>query len=309
MSDLRGHAADYLALRRGLGYKLTGEGRLLFDFVAYAENARASQITTDMAVAWASDTSGSSQAYLARRLRVVRSFARHLQAFEPATEVPPADVFPAGKHRPTPYIYTPGDIAALMAAARGLKPRLRAATFETFIGLLTSTGMRAGEAMALDDDDIDWNDSLLVIHQTKYNKSREVLLHPSTLDALAIFRTARNRLCATRQTASFFVTTRGTRLSHTAIQPTFRQLVARAGLQWSSSSSRPRVHGFRHTFAVNTLLEWSADGGDVSARMPLLSTYLGHSCPAATYWYLSAVPELLALAAARLDRHYSGGRR
>ena len=309
MSDLGGYAADYLALRRALGYKLTGEGRLLLDFVAFAQKAGAEKITTELAVAWATDTEGSSQAYLARRLRVVRSFARHLQAFEPTTEVPPGDLFPAGKHRPTPYIYTSADIAALMGAARGLRPALRAATFETLIGLLASTGMRAGEAMNLDDGDINWDHSLLVIRQTKYNKSREVLLHPSTLDALAAYKKTRDRLSPSRSTAGFFVTTRRTRLSHTATQPTFRQLAIETRVGQAISSSRPRVHGFRHTFAVNTLLEWSADGGDVSARMPLLSTYLGHSCPAASYWYFTAVPALLAIAAARRDRHYRKGRR
>jgi integrase/recombinase XerD len=279
MRDLRHYAADYLGLRRALGYKLTGEGRLLFDFVAFAGNARATTITTDLAVTWATNTAGTSQAYLARRMRVVRSFARHLQAFQPETEVPPAEIFPAGKHRPTPYIYTQADVAALMDATRDLRPPLRAATFETVIGLLVATGMRIGEAMALDDNDIYWTEGLLVIRQTKYGKSRELLLHPSTLNALACYRATRDRLALRCSSASFFVTTRGTRLSHTAIYPAFRQLVLRAGIERPWASSPPRVHGFRHTFAVNTLLEWSADGGDVSARMPLLSTYLGHSCP------------------------------
>jgi integrase len=246
MSDLGGYAADYVALRRALGYKLIGEGRLLLDFVSFANSARAEEITTALAVAWATNTSGSSQAYLARRLRVVRSFARHLQAFEPTTEVPSGDLFPAGKHRPTPYIYSSADITALMGAAQGLRPALRAATFETFIGLLASTGMRAGEAMALDDGDVDWDQNLLVIRQTKYNKSREVLLHPSTLDALASYQTTRNRLSPRRSTASLFVTTRGTRLSHEVLQPAFRQLVVRTGVGQAVSSSRPRVHGFRH---------------------------------------------------------------
>jgi integrase/recombinase XerD len=287
MSDLRAYAADYLALRRRLGYRLVGEGRLLAGFIAFAEAVGAERITTEMAVAWAADTTGSAQAYLARRLRVVRSFARYLSAFEPDTEVPPADLFPAGKHRPTPYIYTAADVAALMAAAWGLRPALRAATFETVIGLLAVTGMRAGEVMALDDDDIDWEDGLVLVRQTKFNKSREILVHTSTLDALGAYKTTRNRLCPKRQTASFFVTTRGTRLSHEVIQPTFGQLLSQVKLQRPTTASRPRLHGFRHTFAVNTLLEWSADGGDVSARMPLLSTHLGHSCPAATYWYYS----------------------
>lgn len=305
MTGLRAHAADYLELRRGLGYKLSGEGRLLFDFVAFTEKTAATTITTAAAVAWANDTTGSSQAYLARRMRVVRTFARYVQAFDPTIEVPAADLFPAGKHRPTPYIYSQADVAALMAAARGLRPPLQAATFETLIGLLAATGMRVGEAMALDDGDIDWDEALLVVRQTKFNKTREVLLHTSTLDALAAYRKTRNHLSATSATASFFVTTRGTPLTHSVIQPVFRRLAAQAGLDRPASTSRPHVHGLRHTFAVNTLLDWSADGENVSARMPLLSTYLGHSCPAATYWYLSAVPELLAIAAARLDCHDS----
>jgi integrase/recombinase XerD len=308
MSDLRVYAADYLALRRRLGYRLVGEGRLLAGFIAFAEAAGAERITTAMAVTWAADKPGSSQAYLARRLRVVRSFARYLSAFEPDTEVPPADLFPAGKHRPTPYIYTAADVAAVMAAARGLRPALRAATFETVTGLLVATGMRVGEAMALDDDDIDWDESRVLVRQTKFNKSRELLVHPSTLDALGVYKATRNRLCPKRKTASLFVTTRGTRLSHETIQPTFAQLLSQVPLERPTTACRPRVHCFRHAFAVNTLLEWSADGGDVSARMPLLSTYLGHSCPAATYWYLSAVPELLALAVARLDSHYDQSR-
>ena len=309
MNDLRGYAADYLAMRRRLGYKLAGEGHLLLEFVTFAEKAGAATVTTELALRWATGTTGRSQAYLARRVRAVRSFARHLQAFEPATEVPPPDLFPAGKHRPTPYIYTDADVTALMATAGELRPPFRAATFETVIGLLASTGMRVSEAMALDDDDIDWAESLLVVRQTKYNKSREVLLHPSTLDALATYKTNRDRLGPRRKTGSFFVTTRGTRLSHETLQPVFRQLVAKAGVGRAVSSPRPRAHAFRHTFAVNTLLEWSADGGDVTARMPLLSTYLGHSCPVATYWYLSAVPELLAIAVARRDSHYRKARR
>jgi integrase len=301
VSDLRQRSHEYLAMRRALGYKLVGEGLLLADFVAFVETAGRGLITTELAVAWATKTKSASQPYLARRLRVARSFARHLRTLEPGTEVPPADLFPAGKYRPTPYIYSDDDIAALMSAAGELSPGLRAATFETLIGLLAATGMRIGEAMALDRDDIDWHNGLLIVRTSKYGKSREVLLHPSTIEALDAYRRQRDRLSPQPSASSFFVSTRGTRLLHTAIYPTFRELLRRTGLDRASPSCRPRVHGLRHTFAVNTLLEWSRDGGDVAVRMPLLSTYLGHTCPAATYWYLSAVPELLGLAAARLE--------
>ncbi len=300
MSDLRDHSHDYLALRRALGYKLTGEGRLLADLVAFLADAGASTITTALAVAWTTKVTGSA-AYLARRMRVARSFARYLHALDPNCEIPPADLFPAGKHRPVPYIYSDDDVVALMAAAATLRPALRAATFETLFGLLAATGMRVSEAMALDTGDIDWPGQVLTVRESKYGKSREVLLHPSTLDALKIYERQRDRLALQRHAPSFFVSTRGTRLSHNTVQPTFRQLVHRAGLEQPPPSPQPRIHGLRHSFAVDTLIGWYRDGADVAVRMPLLSTYLGHHDPRATYWYVSAVPELLALAARRLE--------
>lgn len=307
MSDLRDHATEYVRLRRSLGYKLTGEGQLLLHFVAFAEELDAPRITTELAVSWVNQAADASRAYRARRMRVVRGFARHLQAFQPDTEVPPAELFTSGKHRPTPYIYSDADIADLMSAARQLSPPLRAATLETLIGVLAATGMRVGEAMALDRADLDWDNGLVTIRQAKYTKSREVLLHTTTLEALRAYDVQRDRLSPRPATPSFFVSSRGSRLTHPTIYGSFRQLLRRTGLE-TRYGPRPRVHGLRHTFAVNTLLQWFRDDADVEARMPLLSTYLGHACPAASYWYLSAVPELLELAAARLQA-YRGGRR
>ncbi len=295
-------------MRRALGYKLVGESQLLAGFVAFAEHAGAATITTDLAVAWTNETPGAGAAYRARRMRVVRSFARHLHALDPLTEVPPADLFPAGRHRPTPYIYTDAEIAGLMTAARQLAPTLRAATFETLIGLLATTGMRIGEAMTLDRDDIDWPNQRLTVRDSKYGKSRELLLHPSTIDALAAYATRRDELSPNPAAHSFFVSSRGTRLTHPLIYPAFRSMLTQVGLDGMSTPGRPRVHGLRHTFAVNTLLDWSRDGGDVAVRMPLLSTWLGHAGPVGTYWYLSAAPELLAIAADRLETH-AGERR
>lgn len=301
MNDLRRHSQDYLTVRRALGYKLVGEGNLLADFVTFVEGTGASTVTTDLAVAWTAMAATGSAAYLARRMRVARSFARHLHTLDPTTEIPPADLFPAGKHRPVPYIYSNDDVLALIAAARTLVPPLRAATFETLVGLLWATGMRSSEAMALDCGDIDCPSGALTVRNSKYGKSREVLVHPSTLDALETYSRQRDRLAPSRCAPSFFVSTRGTRLCHETIQPVFRQLLRQAGLQQPASSPQPHLHGLRHTFAVDTLLGWYRAGGDVAVRMPLLSTYLGHVDPAATYWYLSAVPELLALAADRLE--------
>jgi integrase len=301
MNDLRRHSEDYLSVRRALGYKLIGEGRLLVDFVSFLEDAGAATVKTSLAVAWTTQAATGSAAYLARRMRVARCFAGYLGSLDQATEVPPTDLFPAGKHRPVPYIYSDSDVLALMTAARSLSPGLRAATFGALIGLLAATGMRVSEAMALDVDDVDWAGMALTVRDSKYGKSREVLVHPSTLDALDNYNRQRARLAPSRFAPSFFVSARGTRLGHETVQPTFRQLVRHAGLRQPSSSPQPHLHGFRHSFAVNTLLGWYRDGGDVAVRMPLLSTYLGHVDPAATYWYISAIPELLALAAERLD--------
>jgi integrase len=300
-ATLRRHSEDYLHVRRTLGYKLVGEGRLLASFVGYLEQAGASTPSTNLAVAWTKLATGGCPAYLARRMRVARGFARYLAALDPSTEVPPADLFPCAKHRPTPYIYTEAETLALMAVAGDLLPPLRAATFEALIGLLASSGLRISEAMALDKGDVVWAEGLLVVREPKYGKSREVLVHTTTLDALRCYATTRDRLSPRPSAPSFFVSTRGTRLLHTTVYPAFRALADQAGLVGPSSTRRPTLHGFRHSFAVNTLRDWLADGGDVAARLPALSTYLGHIEPAATYWYFSAVPELLALAAGRLE--------
>lgn len=307
MSDLDTHVQEYLAVRRALGFKLVGEGQLLAEFVAHADAAGERTITTRLALEWARIPRGGSSNYLSRRLRAVRGFARYLHARDPACEVPPLERLPASKYRPTPYLYRDREILALLAAARRLRPPLRAATFETLIGLLACTGLRIGEAIHLDRDDVDLDDQVLIVRDSKFGKSREVLLHESTARALATYAERRDRLCPHPKARSFFITTRGTRLCHPTIYQPFRALLTQAGVEHPSPSRRVRIHDLRHSFAVKTLLGFYRDGGDVAARMPLLSTYLGHVDPAATYWYLSAAPELLALAADRLE-HASGGR-
>jgi integrase/recombinase XerD len=307
MSTLAEHANNYLTVRRGLGFKLVGEGRLLAEFVACAAAAGQRTITTKFALQWAKRPASGSPNYLSLRLRAVRGFARYLHALDPACEVPPIELLPARKYRPAPYLYSDEEILALMTAAGGLRPPLRAATFQTLIGLLACTGLRIGEAIRLDREDFDSTHGLLVVRDSKFGKSREVLLHDSTVHALVDYDELRDRLCPHPKERSFLITTRGTRLCHPTIYQPFRALLDQAGIRHRSPSRRVRVHDLRHSFAVKTLLGWYRDGGDVASRMPLLSTYLGHVDPAATHWYLSAAPELLALAAERLEQA-SGGR-
>jgi len=302
MSALATALAEYLAIRRRLGFKLHTHGQMLASFVAYMDEQSAATVTTELASAWARQPSGAHPSRWAERLSVVRVFARYLQTVYPATEVPPTDIFPARRQRATPYLYSQSDIDALMAVAGRLSSEHRAATMTTLIGLLAVTGMRIGEVIRLDLDDIDWSEGSLTIHKSKFGKSREVVLHLTTIEALRAYGERRQQLRPRPRTPSFLVSLTGTRLLYQNVQFTFQELVEQAGIEPRSPRCRPRPHDLRHTFAVNTLLGWYRDGVDAGNRMHLLSTYLGHLDPADTYWYLSATPELLGLAGERLER-------
>jgi integrase/recombinase XerD len=302
MNELRAAVNDYITIRRALGFKLREASRLLLKFVDFLEQAGACTVTTELAMAWAKQPPDVQPNEWARGMSAVRCFARHLQTLDPRTEVPPPDLLSTSPSRATPYLYSEADITALMEAARALRSPLPAATFATFIGLLAVTGMRAGEALRLDRDDLDEANGLLTVRDSKFGKSREVPLHPSTVEALRAYAQLRDGLFPRPTTTSFFVSTMGTRLIYSVFHFTFLELVRQAGLQRRSATCRPRPHDLRHTFAVRTLLDWYRAGFDVEAQMPLLSTYLGHFKPRHTYWYLSATPELLALAGHRLER-------
>lgn len=265
MSTLAEHIERYLQLRRAVGFELVGEGQLLAEFLKFAEQAGESTVRTEVALAWARLPAGASRNYLSRRLRAVRSFARYLHALDPACEVPSIELLRASKYRPAPYLYSQEEIVALMAAACDLDPPLRAATMETIIGLLACTGLRIGEALRLDREDIDHSSGLLTVRDSKFGKSREVLLHPSTVRALASYAEIRDRLCPHPKTRSLFITTRGTRPAHPTIYQPFRALLNQAGITDVTSQRRVRPHDLRHSFAVNTLLGWYRDGGDVGS--------------------------------------------
>ena len=310
MTDYRAAAADYLATRRAMGYKLAYQGQMLAQFAAYLDAAGAEHLTTDHAVSWAKQPADAKRSWWAVRLSTVRVFARYLSALDPATEIPPPGLIPAQSHRAVPYIYTEDDIAKLLAAAGRLPTAHRADTYQTLIGLVAVTGMRDGEAVRLDRSDVDLEQGLLTIRNSKFGKSRQIPVHPSTVQALAEYAERRDarryrsdgrRFRHPPSEASFFTSTTGTRLLRDNVSTVFPRLVREAGLDWSAHRRPPRLHDLRHSFAVNTLIGWYRQGLDVEARLPLLSTYLGHVAPKSTYWYLSAVPELLGLIADRLD--------
>ncbi len=281
MSALRSAAEDYLRVRRALGYKLEVQGWLLEEVISYLEQAGAATVTIDAAVAWATSPAGADRSYWAQRLSVVRQFARHLQTIDPACEIPPASLLPFRPRRAIPHLYQPEEITALMAAADTLPMALQAATYRTLIGLLAVTGLRLGEAIRLDRGDIDTNRRLLRILNSKFGKSREVALHESAMQALESYGQLREERFPKPGCEAFFLSTRGTRLLAPSIHETFNRLVRVAGLTARPGGRHPRPHDLRHAFAVRTLLEWYRDGLDVQARLPLLSTWLGHVNPPA----------------------------
>lgn len=302
MTALRRALNDYLRVRRALGFKLKRDGKLLPDFVGYLEKRRATHVTTVAAIAWATQPRDAHPNWWRKRLVVVRGFTKYLQTIDRRTEVPPLDHLPAHEGvRATPYVYTAADIAALLSATETLRAPLRIATYRTLLGLLAVSGMRVGEAIALDDRDFDRRRDVLVIRKTKFDKSREVPLHESTVQALVRYQRDRHRLSSRRGTPSLFVSTAGSRLIYQNVHETFLKLVYAAGLG-DRRPHRPTIHDLRHAFAIRTVLDWYRDGVDVEARLPLLSTYLGHIGPSSTYWYLTAVPELLEAATVRLER-------
>jgi len=301
MKPLLAAATDYLALRRALGFKLYHETWWLPDFVAYLASHGSTTITTVLALRWAQQPADADPSWWAKKLGAIRRFARYHHACDPRTEVPPADLLPYRARRQTPHIYSDEELAALLQQARHLPGALTSASYTTLLGLLAATGMRVGEALRLDQQDIDWHQSLLTVRHSKFGKTRQVPVHRSTISALHEYVQVRDRLCPHRRTPSFFISRVGTRVIHQNFHHVFLRLIRLSGIG-NGPRRRPRLHDLRHTFAVKTLRDWYRTGVDVEQRLPWLSTYLGHVNPTSTYWYLTATPELLSLAADRLER-------
>ena len=302
MSTLGQSVEDYLELRRALGYKLEAHGRLLPQFVEFLDQQHASAITTALALAWATQPAGASIVWWHQRLAVVRGFARYLQAADPRHEVPAEDLLPAKFRRAAPYLYSEADIERLMQAAAAMASPLKAATYQTLIGLLAVTGMRIGEAIGLDRADVELPEGRLTVRRAKNGRSRELPLHPTTVQALDSYACLRDEACPFPKAPSFLVTTAGGRLHSGTVWHDFDRLRRASGLERASLGRRARIHDLRHAFVLRTLVGWYREASDVEAQLPLLSTFLGHVHPSDTYWYLEGAPQLLALAAERLER-------
>ena len=304
MTGLRFALERYLSMRQGLGYKYRDQAQELSDFVSFMEARKATTITTKLALAWAT-LPPRSEVSSARRLTAVRGFARHVASIDPKTEVPPNGIFPQ-RRRPKPYVYSDAEIDALLAAALALPPMdgLRRWTYHHLFGLIAVTGMRLSEAIGLQRDDVDLEEGVLTVRQAKFGKSRLIPLHPTTLAALRSYAERRDGHLGSRCGPHFFVAERGGRLLKQYVHRVFWRLSREIGLRRPGESTGPRVHDFRHSFAIRTLLGWYREGTNVEERLPVLSTYLGHTCVRYTYWYLSACPDLMKEAVRRLDRRW-----
>lgn len=313
MSGLHDVLKEYVTVRRALGTQFWEPAVTLGHFVAFLEREGAEFITTELSLRWATESERVQRATWARRLSMVRRFAVWLSGFDPRTEVPPRGLIEARHRRTKPHIFTHQEIEQLMAEASRLPSPtgLRALTYGTLIGLLAATGLRPGEAPALDVHDVDLTNGILAIRQTKFGKSRFVPVDNSTSEALAHYAKQRDELCPRRETGAFLLSERGKRLDQFATRRTFAKLSCSIGLRKTTEGRRigrgPRLQDLRHTFATQRLMEWYRAGLNVEREMPKLATYLGHVSTSNTYWYIEAVPELLQLATEYLASRSRGG--
>jgi integrase len=306
MKPLREAVQEYLTLRRAVGFKLRAHQDSLGEFVDFLDQRGATTITTGIALEWALSKPSTRPGFAADRLRRVRAFARYQLANDPATEIPPVDLLPSHRRRRPPYLYSDDELARLLHCALALPPceGLRRWTYHCLLGLLSATGLRRGEAIRLTVDDVDLDQRLLTIRQTKFGKSRLVPIDSSTSTELAGYRARRNRFVRGRPCRHFFVSDRRTPLMPSVIERTFHHLLDQANIHAAAGKRGPRLQDLRHRFAIQTLLRWYRAGEDVERRLPVLSTYLGHIRIENTYWYLSACPELMGHAVARLEQRW-----
>ena len=312
MNTLRQAVQDYLNLRRSLGFKLKEAGKALQDFVAFMERHRASYVTQALALTWAQQPLNVQPAHWARRLGFVREFARYRSATDRRTEIPARALLPFQPRRARPYLYSANEIRALLRASLQMPHRYERGallpwTYHCLFGLLSVSGMRLGEALNLEIQDVDLTQAILTIRGAKLGKSRLLPLHASTCKVLADYIARREHHWAGRPVSSYlFVSSRGNRMDTGGIHRTFYALSRQIGLRGASDRHGPRLHDMRHVFATNTLVHWYQSGQDPERRLPILSAYLGHVHVEDTQWYLSGSPELMREAMRRLEQRWEG---
>jgi integrase/recombinase XerD len=312
MTTLSQRLNDYLVVRRSLGYDLSFTGRVLRRFTAFAESEGADHVTVDLFLRWRAAFGSANNNTWSARLGMVRVFAGWLQAHDARTEIPPPGLISGKLRRARPHIYTNAEITMIVTRAAKLPSRygLRGWTCSTLFGLIAVTGLRISEAIGLDDHDVDLDEGVITVRRGKNGKARFVPIVPSTIDRLGAYRTERTRLLGASP-GPFFLVEDGQRPSDCCARYNFALVSQGIGLRemqrFCKHGRGPRIHDLRHTFAVRTMMDWYRKDRDPDREMTKLSTYLGHSSPDHTYWYIEAVPELLHLASKRAERSLAEG--
>ncbi len=312
MKTLSQRLDEYLALRRSMGFGLAFVERVLRKFVSFGDENGFHSISTQLFLDWKADYGTANNDTWSRRLGMVRRFAFWLAEHDNQTEVPPSQLVIGRYRRRVPYIYAPSQIVDIVAEAGRLRSPygLRATLWQTLFGLIAVTGMRVNEALSLDQHDVDLEQAALLLRNTKNGKDRRLPIKLDTARQLARYAKIRDRL-VTQKSSRFFIKEDGEPAGDCGARYNFAQVSRNIGLRTPQDFNRhghgPRIHDLRHSFAVHTILDWFRDGRNIEAEMYKLSTYLGHSDPKNTFWYIEAVPELMQLAAARAERRVLGG--
>lgn len=303
MKSLTTSLHEYLKVRRSLGYQFNTLEEYLKKFIAYMKKKSCDYISVKLAVEWATLPQNAKRSTWSRRLSMVRRFAQYRKIEDPRTEIPPLYPLSQRSNRPIPYIYSDKEIHRLLDACQLLSSRgLRHHTYFTFFGLMAVTGCRISELISLNRDDLDVKNQWIMIRHSKYNKSRLLPLHQTTVQQLKKYNKIRDQF-PVHDVNAFFLTDRGKRITKWDTRTAFIRISKQIGLRGPFDSHGPRIHDIRHSFAVKTLLNWYREGIDINQKISLLSTYLGHKKPSDTYWYITGTPELHAQAIIRLEKN------
>ena len=305
MKSLKEELEKYLELRRSLGFKLKYPGVALFDFVSFLEAKGAPCITAALALEWSKQPESALPSLYAQRLSMVRQFAKHLSAFDPRTEIP-SNLLPHRPMRAKPYIYSEDEVRRILVEASRLPGSdLKRQSYYCILGLLSVTGLRISEALNLRKMHVDLSEGVLTIKKTKFGKSRLVPLHDSTRQVLSEYLELRDKIAGeTSEDDYFFVSERGKKLVQCTVNSNFNSMLQRIGLRSSAAKRGPRLHDFRHRFAITTLLNWYHQGQNLEQRLPILCTFLGHANIDCTYWYMTACPELMGSVMSLLENRW-----
>lgn len=306
MSRLSQELDRYLAIRRSLGFELRTDERVLRRFIEHADKVGTDYVSSEIFIGWRSSFGEANQHTWSRRLGMVRIFAQWLHGIDHRHEVPSVDLIPSRRRRKSPYIYTQDEIRSIVETASTLPATnsIRSLTYPVLFGLIAVTGLRISEAISLDSNDVDFETGVLTLRKGKLGRARLIPVSTTTTLKLAAYAKERDRLLE-RCSQPFFVQDHGERVTDCSARYNFASVCQALGLRerqiFNKHGRGPRIHDMRHTFAVRTMLNWYRSGMDPTREMIKLTTYLGHASPEHTYWYIEAVPELLALASERAE--------